>query len=262
MLTGMGLIQDMLARMIGNQGFKESCDLVYEPGTEMVPGSNCPLIYCSFKHIRSFWVDRREIKGEYRLLTHGGDKHLDESMFNAFNDDRLVSWHSINVLHKHEKIKAIPIGFADEHIRSAPGFEDLKKHRRLGGDRNNKILVNFRTETNPNERSKYYDLDLDPEVFTVMAPDAYGDNDRYLEEVSKHSFVLCPAGKSIDTFRFWESLFLGAIPIVTNGYHHYFFKDAKCVWCVNLEYSTIINGFGSVGFEIGEEIFQTSRYLS
>jgi hypothetical protein len=36
----------------------------------------------------------------------------------------------------------------------------------------------------------------------------------YAALVKQHKFVLCPRGNGIDTHRFWETLYRGAIPIV------------------------------------------------
>ena len=36
----------------------------------------------------------------------------------------------------------------------------------------------------------------------------------FFKKVAKSKFVLCPRGRGIDTFRLWDSLYLGAIPIV------------------------------------------------
>lgn len=46
------------------------------------------------------------------------------------------------------------------------------------------------------------------------APESGGGLYRYLTEVMQHKFVLSPEGFGIDCYRHWESLYLGAIPIV------------------------------------------------
>ena len=37
---------------------------------------------------------------------------------------------------------------------------------------------------------------------------------RYLEQLAAAEFCLCPRGKGIDTHRFWEALYMGAVPIM------------------------------------------------
>ena len=41
--------------------------------------------------------------------------------------------------------------------------------------------------------------------------------DEYLNELSKYRFCLCLRGNGIDTHRFWESLYLGVIPVILNN---------------------------------------------
>lgn len=44
----------------------------------------------------------------------------------------------------------------------------------------------------------------------------------YLAELSTHRFCLCLRGNGIDTHRFWESLYLGVIPVIINN------KTTRC----------------------------------
>lgn len=39
----------------------------------------------------------------------------------------------------------------------------------------------------------------------------------YLEEVSRHRFVLCPAGNGLDCYRIWEALYLGCYPVLEDS---------------------------------------------
>ena len=36
----------------------------------------------------------------------------------------------------------------------------------------------------------------------------------YIESLKQHKFVLCPFGNGFDTFRTWEALYSGCIPII------------------------------------------------
>jgi hypothetical protein len=40
---------------------------------------------------------------------------------------------------------------------------------------------------------------------------------QYLSELASHHFCLCIRGNGIDTHRFWESLYLGVIPVIINN---------------------------------------------
>jgi hypothetical protein len=49
----------------------------------------------------------------------------------------------------------------------------------------------------------------------------------YLMELSKYRFCLCIRGNGIDTHRFWESLYLGVIPVIINN------KTTQCTNFIN-----------------------------
>ena len=49
----------------------------------------------------------------------------------------------------------------------------------------------------------------------------------YLFELSQHYFCLCVRGNGLDTHRFWESLYLGVIPVIINT------SDTKCQNFIN-----------------------------
>ena len=42
---------------------------------------------------------------------------------------------------------------------------------------------------------------------------------KYLSTLAKYRFSLCVRGNGIDTYQFWESLYLGVIPVVINNKH-------------------------------------------
>jgi hypothetical protein len=47
----------------------------------------------------------------------------------------------------------------------------------------------------------------------------------YFENVKNHKFTFCPRGNGIDTHRFWETLYLGSIPIVLDYPQMSYFFD-------------------------------------
>jgi hypothetical protein len=41
--------------------------------------------------------------------------------------------------------------------------------------------------------------------------------EEYLRELAQHKFCLCIRGNGVDTHRFWESLYLGVIPVIIDN---------------------------------------------
>jgi len=80
------------------------------------------------------------------------------------------------------------------------------------------FYVNFRPETNPQERQSLYDyfekISSDCDWITFDQPSDKRSNGRFLQSLVRHRFVLCPPGNGVDTHRMWETLLAGAIPVV------------------------------------------------
>ena len=226
---------------IGEKAYRQYCDIVYEPGCSFESESKSPLIYCDSRDLYRFVLDRSAIKGKYRLLTHGSDHAITKESFFKMDCPEMEMWYGINVLHTDPKLRAIPIGICDRKSVMCASYERLDRASK--GKKNGKVYVNFRIGTNRRERSKFYEMGLDPEVFTVHDPSKYDGIDEYVQNLSEHSYCLCPPGRGIDTFRFWEALYVGTMPIVFNDYYdrhfplvpHKTVKDIKEVPAVKME---------------------------
>jgi len=68
--------------------------------------------------------------------------------------------------------------------------------------------------TNPEERQEPYEL-FDKFNWVTCDHGKNGDDfKRYIENVARHQFMVCPEGGGLDCHRTWESLYCGTIPIV------------------------------------------------
>ena len=74
-----------------------------------------------------------------------------------------------------------------------------------------------------------------------------GQTFTYINEVRSHKFVLCPRGNGIDTYRLWESLYLGAIPIVKDCINMDFYKELPII--IIKEYSELTPEFLEAEYE-------------
>jgi hypothetical protein len=77
------------------------------------------------------------------------------------------------------------------------------------------VYCNFGVGSN-SLRPKIWKQMLDKEFVLCERP--FGcqpqDMERYFRQISNSDFVICPPGNGPDTYRMWEALMLGAIPIV------------------------------------------------
>lgn len=73
----------------------------------------------------------------------------------------------------------------------------------------------------------------------------------FYEKMSKSKFVVCPRGNGIDTFRLWDSLYLGAIPIVVKeAVFHEYLDDLPILFLDSYD------DFKKLNEETLEEIYQ------
>lgn len=94
-------------------------------------------------------------------------------------------------------------------------------------------LVGFSERTNP-VRKKLLRLLLDEKIsFSVTYHEmAFSNNARidFLAKSRSHDMVLCPEGNGFDTHRFWETLYMGGVPVVKqNPYLNPLFELYPCI---------------------------------
>jgi hypothetical protein len=57
--------------------------------------------------------------------------------------------------------------------------------------------------------------------------------EEYMESLTRHKFIFCPEGSGIDTFRIWEALSVGCIPILERSYFSHYFGQLLPILVVN-----------------------------
>ena len=122
--------------------------------------------------------------------------------------------YSVNLIrHFDDGILSIPFGLESQRYRSAGQLRDFRKEVDLNADKRKiGVLVAWNDATSFAERRRARAI-LSPLTITREIRDRV--TARYVHHLMKRSmFVACPRGNGLDTHRFWESLYLGAVPIV------------------------------------------------
>ena len=127
-------------------------------------------------------------------------------------------WYSTNMCVKDDVCNALPFGIIDS---SQELIEDALQIPKTS---NNLLLCNFSVNTAPHKRlvpakqliANGFDYSQPPagtswEVF-VEATRLFHRN------IRNSVFVACPEGHGVDSYRIWETFYLGAIPIVTKNH--------------------------------------------
>ena len=83
------------------------------------------------------------------------------------------------------------------------------------------IYVNFTAGNNKGVRGKVLNIaDQIANIYKVVVnfPDFTNSGRiQYLRCLRTHGLVLCPEGNGVDTHRFWETIYMGGVPVVTKN---------------------------------------------
>lgn len=75
----------------------------------------------------------------------------------------------------------------------------------------------FSEDTDPSRATAKWEIEKSPigrwENFSTTDPESHKE---YLVGMRESGLVACPRGVGIDTYRFWESIYMGAIPVILN----------------------------------------------
>lgn len=171
-----------------------------------------------FKHLRGIfyqsmdelWAGNPRPTHPYILVTHGGDPPINQDYAHILKDPNLMHWYATNAALQHDKLTAIPVG-VEYNLSTAQRktiedvlYSDIPKDK-------NVFCGAFTVHHWVEERQRC----LDAMKHTGLMMDNRVSYREYLLELKRHRFCLCPIGNGIDTFRLWEALYMGCIPVIT-----------------------------------------------
>ncbi|MFL5908065.1 MAG: hypothetical protein ACJ75Z_10790 [Solirubrobacterales bacterium] len=153
---------------------------------------------------------------DYVVLTHNSDYEADSRYLPWLDGsgEKLSRWFAQNLMIQHPKTEPLPIGIANSMWKHG----NLRTmHRAIGRaermEKSRLIHIRFNPKTHPGRRQA-------SEALSRNFPDAGDESSSskrfgsYLADLARHRFCACPRGNGIDTHRFWESQYLGVIPVV------------------------------------------------
>jgi len=164
----------------------------------------------------------KELK--YVLYIHNSDHSFTNEYRKLIQSDVIQKIYTQNIdvdlkEDPSDKITLLPIGIANSMWKHGDLLELYKIMSSCYKTKKEKdIYVNI----NPNTysyRKDILDKIVEKDSFTLSTSKPYKE---YLQELSTYYFCLCIRGNGIDTHRFWESLYLGVIPVIINN------KTTKC----------------------------------
>jgi hypothetical protein len=103
----------------------------------------------------------------------------------------------------------------------APAFGSAMVSRR-NLEEDGLVYANFSANTAPRQRMALLEyLRTLPNVRVGESKPTPAGRRRFLEEIRESGLVICPQGNGLDTHRLYETLYMGAIPIVLRSSYQY-----------------------------------------
>lgn len=166
-------------------------------------------IFCSLEFIDELFylLSKSNNLKNIKLLTHQSDKPITKKLFLS-KPDCISLWLGINVEYEDKNLIPIPIGLSNEHPKNV-NYSDIKFINK--NEKEKLIYINFNENTNLKHRKNLYN-NFEKHYWATVE-NANLTKQQYINNLNQHIFNLCPWGNGIDTHRFWESIYLGAIPI-------------------------------------------------
>jgi hypothetical protein len=149
----------------------------------------------------------------YILYIGNSDHCFDETYTRLVNDNKIGHIYAQNLNIISDKCTLLPIGIAN---RMWPHGDISLVYNTMHSVYNKKktgcMYVNINIGTFPYRRNI-----RDACIKNGFKSSNSKPYNEYLEELSKFRFCLCARGNGLDTHRFWESLYLGVIPVIINN---------------------------------------------
>ncbi len=153
------------------------------------------------------------------VVTGTSDYSVTEDMHKALRHVVDV-WYTTNK--QTSSVRGFPLGVC-ELTPLRPLWEAMN----LPKENRNLVYMNFTLHTNPIERQPVWDMFKDKSWVTTGQP---LPQDEFYKELRHHRFCLCPPGNGIDTYRLWESIYVGTIPIVKRNLAHSDWMELPVLW--------------------------------
>jgi hypothetical protein len=205
----------------------------YQPVEAVPEGRDCVVVIGKRNH-RAIVDHIAERARRAVVIVCPGDKPFDNR--GQPIPDNILRIFTTNRIHPDPRVTSVPIGVRSSKLQL---MRYARRHRPRGDHRDRALLyLNFTIGTRydvPAERrglssrrviaGRLRGEEWVTDRVSAEAVKGEGALFKYLTDVMQHKFVASPEGFGIDCYRHWESLYLGAIPIVQRSEHMESFSD-------------------------------------
>ncbi len=170
-------------------------------------------VYCKVDHLIGLFEKIRQARNCVVLISSESDRPITEEFLQRC-PPQIVHWFSTNLQTKDDRLSVAPLGLANSYCNITLKAPLIAARSRPFAERSSWLYVNFRTTSNPAVREPAMDHFRSLRSADWLTVQEAGlDLESFLEEMTRHRFVLCPPGNGIDTHRLWEALYSRTIPV-------------------------------------------------
>ena len=203
---------------ITGDGFRNFSDFAYDetvnrnkfPYEEVKNGD---VVFIKTDFLDEFFTQiHPKINVRYIVITHNSAHSAPGRYKNILDDEKLIAWFSQNPDCVHDKLIPIPLGLENRYNLNG-NLSLINEHifKKNALERTILLYVNFSLKTHEQRREVYNQFKNKSFCTIIVDKISY---QKYLDNLFKSHFVLSPRGRGLDCLRIWESIYLGAIPIV------------------------------------------------
>lgn len=122
----------------------------------------------------------------------------------------ITKWFLSNTMIEDERVQGIPFGTNQGASEILPTIKRYDFE-----DKENLVYINWQNYTEERFRLKN-EFAFRKLPWATIKEESDLEIEEFLDDIARHVYVICPQGNGIDTYRFWETLYLGSIPIVVD----------------------------------------------
>jgi hypothetical protein len=203
-------------KFITGEQFQQFCEVTMENDDIIKINDtfdNKKLIYTHGHSLKLLLQKIHFFKNKFIIISHNSDINIDDTYLEFLNTENLIALYAQNAICSHEKINILPIGIANskwEHGNLSILEDVINKNIHF---QPNKVHFYFTLDSNIKERKICYENIIKKGIKW----DKQRNYDEYLQKMKQCEYIICPVGNGIDTHRFWETIYLGRIPVVINS---------------------------------------------
>ncbi len=206
-------------------GFQSKCDHCFDPRTKWptvgLNNLNPQAVKAGdiifVRDVKTFLKTvHPKILNPYIMITAGDVKDRTREIFmQSLNSPKIIAWFSVHACTlSHHKFHPIPLGIIQTRAHYENRSEMTNFFAQLRQNERNKLLtMNFLMQNKPS-RTEVYKLFENASFCDKAHTLPFLD---YLKHMAQFKFALSPRGVAIDTYRTWEAMLVGTIPVVESS---------------------------------------------